>query len=79
MIKLFIDPGHGGNDPGAVGNGLREKDLTLAIALETRRVLLTEYEGIQVKMSREKDQTVSLKARTDAANAWNATFYRNNQ
>lgn len=75
MIKLFIDPGHGGNDPGAVGNGLREKDLTLAIALEARRVLLTEYEGIQVKMSREKDQTVSLKARTDAANAWNATFY----
>lgn len=75
MLKLFIDPGHGGNDPGAVGNGLKEKDLTLAIALETRRVLLTEYEGVQVKMSRDKDTTVSLKARTDAANAWKASFF----
>lgn len=32
MTKIFIDPGHGGSDPGAVGNGLQEKDLTLKIA-----------------------------------------------
>lgn len=32
MYKVTIDPGHGGYDPGAVGNGLREKDLTLRIS-----------------------------------------------
>src|SRR5699024_1849623 len=31
-IKIFIDPGHGGSDPGAQGHGLKEKDLTLDIA-----------------------------------------------
>ncbi len=72
--KIFLDPGHGGSDAGAGGNGLKEKDITLTIALETRRILLEEYEGVTVKMSREKDTTVSLTQRTNAANAWNATF-----
>ena len=31
-MKLYLDPGHGGSNPGAVGNGLREKDITLDIA-----------------------------------------------
>ena len=43
MFKLFLDPGHGGSDPGAVGNGLREKDLTLSIALRIRDMLESEY------------------------------------
>lgn len=38
-VKLFIDPGHGGTDPGSLGNGLKEKDLTLKIALEVRKIL----------------------------------------
>lgn len=73
--KIFIDPGHGGNDAGAGGNGLQEKDVTLKIALETRRILVEEYEGVTVKMSREKDATVSLNQRTNAANNWNAAFF----
>lgn len=32
MAKIFIDAGHGGTDPGAVGNGLQEKVLTFTIA-----------------------------------------------
>lgn len=36
MAKVFLDPGHGGSDPGAVANGLKEKDLTLSIAKHTR-------------------------------------------
>ena len=32
MVKIFIDLGHGGTDPGAVGNGLQEKNLTLQIS-----------------------------------------------
>lgn len=73
--KIFIDAGHGGSDPGAVGNGLREKDLTLAIALETRKVLENEYTGHSIKMSRTTDKTLSLSQRTNAANAWGAHFF----
>jgi len=46
LVKIYIDPGHGGNDPGAVGNGLREKDINLTIALRTRDILNAEFEGM---------------------------------
>lgn len=75
MVKIFIDPGHGGSDAGAVGNGLQEKDITLSIARQIRSFLLNEYEGVQIRMSRDNDSTVSLSARTNAANNWNADFY----
>ncbi|WP_337970457.1 N-acetylmuramoyl-L-alanine amidase family protein, partial [Virgibacillus salexigens] len=39
MTKILIDPGHGGPDPGATANGLREKDLPLEIALKLRNIL----------------------------------------
>lgn len=73
-LKIYIDPGHGGNDPGAVGNGLREKDLTLAIALRLRNILVNEYDNVQVRMSRTTDTSVSLNQRTDDANAWGADY-----
>ncbi|MBW8350794.1 N-acetylmuramoyl-L-alanine amidase [Bacillus sp. IITD106] len=74
MVKIFIDPGHGGTDPGAVGNGLKEKDLTLAISKRIETILKNEYEDAQVKLSRTGDQTLSLKQRTDMANAWKADY-----
>ncbi|TCJ00465.1 N-acetylmuramoyl-L-alanine amidase [Cytobacillus praedii] len=73
MVKIFIDPGHGGTDPGAVGNGLQEKDITLQISKRIKD-LLEGYENVQIKLSRESDQTLSLKQRTDMANAWGADF-----
>lgn len=73
MVKIFIDAGHGGSDPGAVGNGLKEKDLTLKIAKKIRDKL-QQYQNVQVKLSREGDQTLSLKQRTDMANAWGADY-----
>src|SRR5690606_13418747 len=75
MKKVFIDPGHGGSDSGAVGNGLKEKDLTLAIAKECEKVLKSEYEGVTVKMSRTGDTYPTLSARTNAANSWNADLF----
>jgi N-acetylmuramoyl-L-alanine amidase len=75
MVRIFIDPGHGGNDPGAVANGLKEKDLTLKIAKYARDFLLNNYSGVQVKMSRTSDTTKSLSARTKEANNWNADAY----
>ena len=75
MAKIYIDPGHGGTDPGATANGLKEKDVTLAIATRVRNILVNEYTGVSVRMSRTGDQTVSLSQRTNDANAWGATFY----
>ena len=75
MIKIFIDPGHGGNDPGAAANGIREKDITLTLAKRIREILAAEYDEIAVKMSRTGDETVSLEARTDQANAWGANYF----
>ena len=42
-MKLYLDPGHGGTDPGASGNGIQEKDITLDIALKIRSILVTNY------------------------------------
>ncbi|MBA4538815.1 N-acetylmuramoyl-L-alanine amidase, partial [Bacillus aquiflavi] len=57
MVKIFIDPGHGGTDPGAVGNGLQEKNLTLQISTKIRDILVNEYNNVYVNMSRTGDQT----------------------
>ncbi|USK61356.1 N-acetylmuramoyl-L-alanine amidase [Peribacillus asahii] len=74
LIKIFIDPGHGGKDPGAVGNGLLEKDLTLKIAKRVKE-LLAAYENVEVKMSRTGDTYPTLSERAKAANAWGADFF----
>ncbi|SDJ85943.1 N-acetylmuramoyl-L-alanine amidase [Sediminibacillus albus] len=74
MTKIFIDPGHGGNDPGAIGNGLQEKDVTLAIALKIRDLLNRDYQGHSVMLSRTTDQTLSLSQRTNMANSWGADY-----
>jgi N-acetylmuramoyl-L-alanine amidase len=75
MLKLFLDPGHGGTDSGAVGNGLREKDLTLDIALRIRDLLINNYNDVVVRMSRTTDIARSLAERTNDANAWGANYY----
>lgn len=74
MVKIYIDPGHGGSDPGAVDNGLKEKDLVLKIAKEMQS-LLNQYENVQVKLSRTGDTYPSLSQRTNDANKWGADAY----
>ena len=74
MIKLYLDLGHGGIDVGAIGNDLQEADLTLEIGQGIANKLKF-YEDIDVKMSRTTDKTVSLRQRTDEANAWNADYF----
>lgn len=72
--KVFIDPGHGGSDSGAVGvSGLLEKDINLAVAKKVRDLL--KIQGLEVKLSRENDMTMSLRERTTAANSWKADCY----
>ena len=63
---VILDAGHGGSDPGAIGlGGLREKDVTLALAKALRRRLLAR--GFAVVMTRERDATLSLLERTARA------------
>jgi N-acetylmuramoyl-L-alanine amidase len=72
--KVYIDPGHGGTDPGAAANGLQEKTLTLNIALQTRNILQANW-NVDVRMSRTTDITRSLSYRSSDANAWGATIF----
>lgn len=68
--KIYVDPGHGGDDPGAVGaNGLKEKTVNLRVATVLKNCLV-EYGGATVRMSRTTDKTVSLSARVTDANNW---------
>lgn len=72
MTKIYLDAGHGGSDSGAVGNGLKEKDLTLKLVLKMKE-LLSNYQ-VDVKLSRESDKTLSLPERTNDANKWGADY-----
>ena len=66
--KAFIGVGHGGSDPGAVANGFNEKDLNLAIALACRDELARH--GVEVKMSRSKDENDPLTDEIKECNAF---------
>jgi len=83
-MKVFIDAGHNhsGVDTGAVGNGLREQDITYLIASRVEKTLLAK--GISVKMSRNSltDNVIvggtisdSLRARYTSANSWGADIF----
>ena len=67
-MKVFISAGHGGSDPGAVANGVKEKDLNLSIALACRDVL--KGHGVEVKMSREKDENDPVGDEVKECNAY---------
>ncbi len=75
MAKIYLDPGHGGTDPGATANGLKEKDVTLKIAKKVRDILNRDYEGHSIRMSRTTDTTKSLAQRTNDANSWGANYF----
>lgn len=67
MPKVFLSAGHGGSNPGAVANGLTEKDINLIIMLENKRVL--ERHGVDVVCSRLKDEEDDVYAEVREANA----------
>jgi N-acetylmuramoyl-L-alanine amidase len=70
---VVLDPGHGGNDPGAVGNGLREKDINLSVGLKMEKTLKSK--GLDVKMTRRTDVYLKLGERTAIANEANADMF----
>ena len=70
---VVIDPGHGGEDPGATGSGgRREKDIALAIGRYLERELRGE-EDFEVYMTRDRDELVPLWERGPQATLWKGT------
>jgi len=63
---IYVDPGHGGPDPGAVGNGLKEEDLTLAVGLQLKDLLRAD--GFHVVLSRVADTSVAKLADSQVVN-----------
>lgn len=73
-VRIAIDPGHGGRDPGAVGiNGLQEKGVVLDIAQRVAELL--EQQGAQVIMTRQNDTEIGLEPRVQDANRGNAALF----
>lgn len=70
---VVLDPGHGGQDPGAVANSIREKDINLAVALKLESVLKSK--GINVSLTRRTDVYLKLSERTEIANKLNAEVF----
>ena len=67
LVIVALDPGHGGEDPGAIGpTGLREKDVVLGIALQLRDHLHA-LRGVRVLMTRDGDHFVPLGERVRKA------------
>ncbi|QTF91720.1 N-acetylmuramoyl-L-alanine amidase [Halomonas sp. BM-2019] len=74
-IIIAIDPGHGGEDPGAIGpGGTREKDVVMEISRRLQR-LVDEAEGFRAVMIRDGDYYVGLRQRTQIAREQKADFF----
>lgn len=71
---IMIDPGHGGEDPGAIGpSGLREKDVVLAIGREVKKIL--DSYGYRTYMTRNEDIFIPLGVRVAKARKLRADLF----
>ena len=73
MAKVFLDAGHGGKDPGALGNGLKEKDINLSVTLKVGNIL--KNHGVNVGYSRTTDVFLELADRASKANNFGADVF----
>jgi len=67
LAKVFLSAGHGGSDPGAVANGLKEKDINLNTLLACNDVLVRH--GVTTILSRTKDENDPVAEEVEEANA----------
>jgi len=73
--KIVIDPGHGGDDPGAIGpSGIKEKDIVLSVGEKLGDVLRSKYDA-EVIYTRDKDIFIPLNERTELANSNKADLF----
>ncbi len=75
LITIVLDPGHGGEDPGAIGRrGSREKNVTLSIAHRLKRKIDAEP-NMRAVMTRSSDHFVPLRKRVDIARKISADLF----
>lgn len=73
---IIIDAGHGGKDPGTLGdNNVKEKDITLSIALKLGNLIQQNFPAVRVIYTRQTDDFIELKDRTDIANLNRAKLF----
>lgn len=72
-MKVFIDPGHGGSDAGAVAGTTLEKDINLYVAKKLRSILSSW--GVPTKMTRTGDTKVETKEIAGISNDWGADIF----
>lgn len=73
LAPIIIDPGHGGIDYGGVVNGVKEKDLSLDLALKLKERLAKN--DLDVLLTREKDERVMLDKRVVDAVDWRGALF----
>jgi len=75
-VVVMLDAGHGGKDPGAVGQkGLKEKDVTLELIKLVKREIESSRRGVKVVLTRSDDRYLGLVERTAMANTMNADIF----
>ncbi len=74
VSRIVIDAGHGGHDPGSLGEKIREAELVLDVALRLEKLLKQEA-SVDVVMTRRTDTFVELEERTRIANRQNADLF----
>lgn len=67
-FTVVIDAGHGGHDHGAIDNGVREKDINLAVAKDLADLIKKKLKDVKVVMTRYDDTFISLQERANIAN-----------
>ena len=72
-MRIMVDPGHGGKDPGALRSRVREKDLNLAVAKELYKLL--KKGNFEVKITREDDTFIPLSERSKKSNNFKADLF----
>ncbi len=73
--RVVIDAGHGGHDPGALGSKSKEKDIALAIALKTGKLIKENLKDVEVIYTRKSDVFVELYRRARIANEAKADLF----
>jgi N-acetylmuramoyl-L-alanine amidase len=74
MVYIWLDAGHGGKDPGAIGHGLHEADVVLKLCKYLNDEL-GKYKGVKVSLTRWDDKFVSLEGRCEMANRAGADLF----
>jgi N-acetylmuramoyl-L-alanine amidase len=72
---IYIDAGHGGKDPGTMSGNIKEKDITLPIALKLGNLIQTNFPSTKIIYSRTKDEYSDPKERAAQSNLNHAKLY----